>query len=185
MTNILFVFAMPEESHGEFEDQNVLYSGIGKVNASYALTKRLANDRPDLVINCGTAGSTKHPKGSVINCTQFLQRDMDVSALGFEKFQTPFSERPIMIEYANKIDDMTQGLCASGDSFDTTNNPDFDAVDMEAFALADICERENVAFLCLKYISDGADDSAHEDWNTTLTKASKALRKALEDHHII
>ena len=185
MTNTLLVFAMTEEAQGAFDDQNVLYTGIGKINAAYALTKSLAEQKPDLVINCGTAGSTKHAKGTIVNCTAFIQRDMDVTPLGFEKYQTPFSDRPITIETAERIDALPQGLCASGDSFDTTGNQDFDAVDMEAFALADICARENIPFLCLKYISDGADDSAHEDWNTTLMKASKALRSVLDKHSIL
>lgn len=178
LENPLFVFAMKEESRDAFSDYNVLHTGIGKVNASYALSKTIQAERPSIIINMGTAGSRKHDSGSIINCTRFIQRDMDVSVLGFEKWQTPFSDDPVVIEYGHAVNDLTQGTCGTGDSFDASEfAAKFDVVDMEAYALALICQRENIPFLCLKYISDGADDAAVTDWNAALDQAAKALRK--------
>ncbi|MFP4313638.1 MAG: nucleosidase [Alphaproteobacteria bacterium] len=176
----LLVFAMKEESKDVFTGYEVLHTGIGKVNAAYALTARLANNKPSIVINLGTAGSRKHKGGTIVNCTQFIQRDMDVTLLGFEKWQTPFSSDPVIIEHGKKIDGLTQGICGTGDNFDTSDNAiEFDAVDMEAYALALICARENIPFLCLKYISDGADDSAGKDWNKALEIAANSLKGSL------
>ena len=56
--NALFVFALESEEAGEFEQYNKLFTGIGKVNAAYALTKQLHTQRPELIINLGSAGST-------------------------------------------------------------------------------------------------------------------------------
>lgn len=41
-------------------------------------------------------------------------------------------------------------------------------------------KRENIPFLCLKYISDSANDSAATEWSEELHKASVKLRKTLD-----
>ncbi|MCB1651799.1 MAG: nucleosidase [Alphaproteobacteria bacterium] len=177
----LLVFAMEQEHQGLFDEHDVLHTQIGKVNAAYSLTRYLSRERPALVVNLGTAGSRRHAPASIVNPTSFMQRDMDVSALGFEKGQTPFSDDPVVIEYGHRIEVLPGGLCGSGDSFDTSVAAnDYDVVDMEAFALALICKRENIPFLCLKYISDGAGDGADEDFNLALHRAADALKEALD-----
>lgn len=176
----LLVFAMKEESQAMFDDYDVLHTQIGKVNATHALTKRIYEERPDVVLNLGTAGSRKHDGGQVINPTQFVQRDMDVTPLGFELFQTPFSDDPVVLKNGVAFAGMTGGVCGSGDNFDISEGAaGFDVVDMEAYALALVCAREDIPFGCLKYISDGADENAHEDWTTTLQKAAASLRMAV------
>lgn len=181
MSQPLLVFAMKEESQDVFSGYDVLHTGIGKVNAAHALTRRLLSAKPGLIINMGTAGSRKHKGGTIVNCTAFIQRDMDVTALGFAKFQTPFSSDPVRLEYGSKIEALPQGLCGSGDNFDTSENAgEFDVVDMEAYALALISMREKIPFLCLKYVSDGADGDAHEDWNASLHRTAERLKDALE-----
>lgn len=174
------VFAMKEEAQDVFSDFDVLHTGIGKVNAAFALTKSIVQSRPDVVVNMGTAGSGKFDRGSVVNCTSFIQRDMDVTALGIEKYKTPFSDDPVEIEYGLKLSNMPQGICGSGDNFDVSAANRFDVVEMEAYALALICQREQIPFLCLKYISDGADGNSSDDWNETLHKAAEALKSALD-----
>jgi adenosylhomocysteine nucleosidase len=181
MTKPLLVFAMEQESQDVFASYDVLHSGIGKVNAAYALTQRLAKAKPALVINMGTAGSRKHKGGSIINCTSFIQRDMDVTFLGFEKFQTPFSSDPVTISHGVALDGFTQGICGTGDNFDSTEHAgNFDVVDMEAYALALICQREKIPFLCLKYISDSADGNADTDWAAALHHTAEQLKNALK-----
>lgn len=177
----LLVFAMKEEAQDVFADYDVLHTQIGKVNAAHTLTRHIAKRRPELVINLGTAGSRKHAGGSIINPTQFIQRDMDVTILGFDPFQTPFSDDPKILEYGRRFDHLPGGVCGTGDNFDASEAAnDFDVVDMEAYALALVCSRENIPFACFKYVSDGADDGADEDWNAALHRAAEALKKALE-----
>lgn len=180
MEKPLLVFALAQESQDVFTDYDVLYTGVGKVNAAYALAKYLQNHKPSLVINLGTAGSVKHPGGAIINPTRFIQRDMDVTVMGFEKFQTPFSSDPVIIEYGLRAEGLPGATCGTGDHFDTSGDgTHYDVVDMEAFALALTCQRENVPFLCLKYISDGADENADQDWMEALHDTAEALRDAL------
>src|SRR5262249_40832640 len=151
--------------------------GIGKVNAVYALTRYLRKKKPGLVINMGTAGSPRHPGGTVVSCTRFVQRDMDVTALGFERWKTPFSDDPVLINHGLHVEGLPEGLCGTGDNFDASGAKDFDIVDMEAYALALVCQRESIPFMCLKYVSDGANDEAHKDWNETLRHAAEKLKE--------
>jgi adenosylhomocysteine nucleosidase len=79
--------ALEIESQGVFAQAGVpvLYTGVGKVNATYALTRRLADyrcaGRPlPHVVNFGTAGSRRFPLGALVGCHSFVQRDMDVGA---------------------------------------------------------------------------------------------------------
>lgn len=178
----LLVFALPQESQDVFDGYEILYTGVGKVNAVYTLTRRLLQGKPGMVINLGTAGSARHKAGSVVNPTSFVQRDMDVTALGFVKFQTPFSKDPVRLTGGQRAEDFPDGICGSGDNFAAVVAApvDYDVIDMEAYALALVCQREGVPFLCLKYISDGADESAATDWNAALHHTAEVLLAALK-----
>ena len=82
---VLIVCALPQETQGQLDDYEVLYTGVGKVNATMRLTRKfgkLGSHIPyHMVINYGTAGSRKYKKGKLIDCTKFIQRDMDVTGL--------------------------------------------------------------------------------------------------------
>ena len=99
--NILFVSALEIETQGKMDDYDVLYTGVGKVNATFALTRKfgkLGSFIPySCVVNYGTAGSRKIKKGKLVDCTRFIQRDMDVTGLGFQRGETPFEEDPPLI----------------------------------------------------------------------------------------
>lgn len=181
--NILIVSALEIETQGKLEDwrpYNLLITGVGKVNATYSLTKRLQIDgsmnydsRINLVINYGTAGSRKYKKGELIDCTRFIQRDMDVTGLGFQKGETPFEKEPsIVIESKSKFNPIgINATCGTGDNFveDRTNYYG-EVVDMEAYALAKVCHNFDVPFISFKYISDGADINANDDWEENVSK---------------
>ena len=49
-TKPLYVFALEQETQGLFDNHDVLYTGAGKVQAAYALTRRLSESRPTLVV---------------------------------------------------------------------------------------------------------------------------------------
>ena len=178
--NALFVFALESEEAGEFEGCNKLISGIGKVNAAYTLTKQLHTQRPDLIINLGSAGSNVFKRGEVVCCTRFIQRDMDVRGLGFAMYETPLSGIPPVLEYGLEMDGLQQGICGTGDSFQMDHSSaDYNIIDMEAYPLALTAMKEQIPFLCLKYISDGADGSAAEDWMVQVHLTARAFKKIL------
>ncbi len=173
---ILIVCALEIETQEKLKDYDVLYTGVGKVNATFALTRKfgkLGSYIPySLIINYGTAGSRKIKKGKLVDCTKFIQRDMDVTGLGFMKGETPFEDDPpITIETPKDVFNPIgrRATCGSGDNFveDKTNYYG-EVVDMEAYALAKVCYKYDVPFISFKYITDGADEQAHEDWESNL-----------------
>ena len=179
--NILIVSALDVETQVQLEDwkpHNLLITGVGKVNATYKLTKRLAVEgsidydaRINLVINYGTAGSRKIKKKTLVDCTKFIQRDMDVTGLGFMRGETPFEDKPpITIESTSEFNPIgRKATCGSGDNFVEDRSQYYgEVVDMEAYALAKVCHHYNVPFISFKYITDGADEQAHEDWEANL-----------------
>ena len=190
--NILIVCALEMETQDKLDDWEVIYTGVGKINATMKLVDRLTDynyARPELVINYGTAGSRKYEQGEVVDCTQFIQRDMDVTGLGFEIGQTPFEEDiPMRIQSESDFNPIGKNaLCGSGDSFMKGlpyawyKNQIGDVVDMEAYALAKVCHRYSVPFISFKYITDGADGDANIDWEKNVGNGIIKFKKKVLD----
>jgi len=164
----------------------VLYTGLGKVNAAYRLARALAQHRAQhgdvpRVVNFGTAGSPTLPAGSLVGCRRFVQRDMDVSGLGFPIGTTPFEDVPATLEFPRLFADLPEGVCGSGDRFET-GKPIVacDVIDMEAYALAKVCHLEGAAFAAAKFVTDGADGNAGVDWQENLPHAARAFVQLYE-----
>ena len=180
---ILIVCALKIETQNQLDDYNVLYTGVGKVNATYELVNHLVKiqDVPKLIINYGTAGSRKIKKKTLVDCTKFVQRDMDVTGLGFMRGETPFeSDPPLMLDFGitplNNI--KRRATCGSGDSFVEDRTQYYgEVVDMEAYALAKVCYLKDIAFVSFKYITDGADEQAHEDWEANLADGIEVFKE--------
>lgn len=181
--------ALPAEGAGRFEAAGVpvLYTGVGKVNAAIALTRRLAElardgERLPLVVNFGTAGSASLPTRTLVACRRFVDRDMDVGALGFAPGVTPFDELPPVIEFPAAFAGLPEAVCGSGDSFATARHGvDFDVVDMEAYALAKVCKLIRAPFACAKYVSDGADEHAAKHWKANVAGAAERFLALYRD----
>lgn len=182
-TSLLVVMALEIESQGALAelDVPVLYTGLGKVNAAYRLTRalterRLAHGALPTVVNFGTAGSPTLPAGSVVACRRFVQRDMDVSGLGFPLGATPFEEVPAMLEFDSLFPELVEGVCGTGDRFETGKpSVECDVIDMEAYALAKVCYLEGARFGAVKFVTDGADGDAGVDWQANLPRAARAF----------
>jgi adenosylhomocysteine nucleosidase len=183
LTDPLLVMALPMESQGVFEGAGipVLYTGVGKVNAAYALTRRLAEyaragARMPQVINFGTVGSQSLPTGAIVECHGFIQRDMDVTGLGVPMGVTPFEESSARLEFPRVFAQLPGAVCGTGDSFVTSKLAmECDVIDMESYALAKVCFLERVAFTAVKYVTDGADHAAGGDWRKNLKVAADAF----------
>ncbi len=185
--DILIVCALEQEVNGKLDGvlpdpRQIIYTGVGKVNATGQLTERLHSshlhylpEMPKLVINYGTAGSRELPIGELVDCTKFIQRDMDVRGLGFLKGQTPFEQEvPIILDYDHvQFNPIGKKLrCGTGDDFvqDYTVRSGYayssysDVFDMEAYALAKVCFVYNVDFISFKYITDNVNEHSPKDW---------------------
>ncbi len=181
LPRIIVVIALRVESSGVFEAAGVpvLYCGVGKVNAAIALTKELCRyaqqgEEMPLVVNFGSAGSRCFAPGTLVACQEFVQRDMDVSGLGFALGITPYDEAPSALIFDPVFTHLPAAVCGSGDSFATADiEVDCAVIDMEAYALAKVCWHENAAFGCVKYVTDGADHAAADDWQRNVHVAAE------------
>ena len=182
----LIVCALEVETQGLLKDYDVLYTGVGKVNATFELTRKFGKYGSyipyDMVINYGTAGSRKIKKKQLVDCTKFIQRDMDVTGLGFMKGETPFESDPsITIQSTSEFNPIgRKASCGSGDSFveDRTNYYG-EVVDMEAYALAKVCYHYDIPFISFKYITDGADEQSHEEWEENLVDGIREFKNKI------
>ena len=172
--NRIFVAALKEETPNlDFFH----YTGVGKINATYNLTKIIHKYRPKEIINYGTVGAINKKLNGIIECTKFYQRDMDVSNLmNLNIGQTPFDNISEIIHSDSGYS------CGSGDNFVTKQiSIKVDVVDMEAYAIAKVCKLENINFRCFKFISDYADETAAIDWVKNCEKGAKLFEHKLKE----
>ena len=178
MKDIVLV-AVKEEAPDLAYMMNLFYTGVGKVNAAMVASEVIAKYRPRRIINFGTAGGITVLPG-FYQCTQFVQRDMTCTALGCVPGQTPF-------ETAVYLGDTVGLTCSTGDNF--VMNPDLeipaDIVDMEAYAIAKACARYRVEFVCWKYISDQANQNAHNDWQQQVAQGQSHYISKLKDLQLL
>ena len=188
----LIVCALELETQGQLDDDyNVVYTGVGKINATFHLQSKLGEiynsyqELPKLVINYGTAGGRRILIGQLVDCTKFIQRDMDATALGFDKGQTPFEEDVPLVLDSTKVKFNPIGkhyVCGSGDNFveDIENEIDYiDVFDMEAYALARVCSYYNVPFISFKYITDNVNEHSSKDWEENCSDGIKKFKEIL------
>jgi adenosylhomocysteine nucleosidase len=179
MSDMALIMALPNESKGLFEAAGIQvhYSGIGKVNAAFKAFEVIQNTGCKTLLNLGTAGSSHFQAHELVEVTRFVQRDMDVSPLGFEVGTTPMDTAfPAAIELDSYFEHLTKGTCGTGDSFETgVPKVDCNLVDMEGYALAKVCKKLDVRLISVKYISDGADGTAHLDWQENLLLGAQKL----------
>lgn len=179
MSDIALIMALANESKGLFEQAgiDVHYSGIGKVNAAFKAYEVIQKTGCKILINLGSAGSSVFDAHALVEVSQFVQRDMDVSALGFPVGLTPMdNDHPAEINLQPFFIDLPKGICGTGDSFATAAaKVACNLVDMEGYAIAKVCKKLGVRFVSVKYITDGANDTAHLDWEENLLLGAQKL----------
>ena len=182
--DILIVCALKNEIPNGLRDWNLIYTGCGKINAAYELTKYIySNPPPKLIINFGTAGSNEIPIHTLVGCTKFIQRDMDVTGLGFARGPTPFETSSHIIDFSH-IQTITKSdyLCGTGDNFVEDISAEIESIDvfdMEAYAIAKVCYNNNIDFVSYKYITDNANQNSNDDWVDNCSKGVNEFKKVL------
>ena len=171
------------------------WSGWGKVCAARAATRLLAAAPDlDLLLFTGVAGAADAAlqQWDVVLADAVMQHDMNASPL-FPRFTLPplNSDRlqpdPEWLAWASRALDAARtagelkgfgtirpGLIATGDQFIgdaavlqelKAALPDLQAVEMEGGAVAQVAEQEEVPWLVLRVISDGADEAAAQSFS--------------------
>ena len=183
-SSILFVMALAEEGVLLPPGSQCLITGIGKINAAMKLAEYLSNhpDTVQQVINLGSAGGVGLPKGECFLVNQTVQFDMDVSPLGFARFETPFDTLDDKVTVDSKALShlgLSQAPCFTSDRFVAGKAlpPAAALVDMEAYALAKTCAYFGVPFAAIKYVTDQADAQASDDWGNQLETCGQALSR--------
>ena len=170
-TNTLIVVALEDElPRSLVKDWRVIYTGIGKINAVIETGIAVEEEKPDFILNFGTAGSSRGNITGLHEVTLFKQRDMDLSPLGFDKGTTPLDE----------IADIALGReglsCGTGDNFVNGDQEVVtDLYDMEAYALAKFCLKKHIDFYCFKFVSDQANEDAPEDWKDSVSSGAEVF----------
>jgi adenosylhomocysteine nucleosidase len=156
----------------------VIYSGIGKVNASIATFRAIQEYNPNLIINFGTVGRITPNLSGLIQIGSVIQRDMIAEPLA-PRGTVPFSNRP------NKFVSISNGhICGTGDSFvtqqdDWLSQNGVDVVDMELFAIASVAHEHKIDWLSYKFISDDANDSSSQEWSKQVNQGQKLFIEKL------
>ena len=179
----ILLVALKEELPVSPANYKVIYTGVGKVNAAYETTRAIieANQlgfQPE-VYNFGTAGSCKKELSGLHRVTKFIQRDMNAEPL-MPRGYTPFDEQQLSIEHTEHGVTLGTGdqFVHELESWYMDNN--IDLVDMEAYAIASVCKKMNVEFICYKYISDyvGTPHQS-EAWNKNVANGINEILKIL------
>ena len=146
--------------------------GVSKVNAAMAAEILCLKYGVDLILNAGVAGcATSLPTGSLVIASEFLQHDVDTTAVGdpiglvstVNQVLFPTWEPDRCVEILQSMDvQAATGRVATGDWFATkspraqwirdTFSPQL--VEMEGGAIAQVCLRNGVKFVALKSVSD-------------------------------
>ena len=162
--------------------------GIGKVNSAYSVTKMLMlEDDFDFVINMGLAGGMlgNQKMGDILIGEEYVQADFDLTAFGRAMGEVPGSEKcvsddPFVCLLKKVIKEKgysyEKGLMASGDVFLADKDRkkaienEFNPIsfDMESAPIAEICGKMEVPFVCLRVVSDNADESAADHFDLSI-----------------
>ncbi len=189
--SVLFVMAAPSE-YGPCLRAKItpLMIGVGPVEAAINLMAFLgaqaaADALPDLVISLGSAGSRSLPQTGIFQVLSVSYRDMDVSALGFERGRNPLLDLPATVALPHAVPSLsgaslsTGGNMVSGAAYDQI---DADMVDMETFAVWRACQKYGLPMIGLRGISDGQSELRHiSDWKEYLHVIDAKLAHTLDE----
>ena len=187
---VLFVMAAQAEYGPHLRSRfTPLITGVGPVEAAVVLSAALSrmaalSSLPDIVVSLGSAGSRTLEQTGVYQVASVSYRDMDASALGFAKGQTPFLDLPVTLELAHRIPGIPAAILSTGANIVSGAAYDgivADMVDMETFALLRACQRFNAPLIGLRGISDGAAELRHvSDWTEYLHVIDEKLADAVD-----
>lgn len=188
---ILFVMAASAEYGAQLQQLiKPLMIGVGPVEAAVNLTAELASlthqgKKPDLIVSLGSAGSQHLKQTEVYQAASLSYRDMDASALGFEKGTTPFLDIPAIVEMEHFLSSVPKASLSTGANI--VSGEDYEAinaemVDMESFAIWRVCEKFAMPMIGLRGISDGEKELQQiSDWTEYLHIIDEKLGLVLQE----
>ena len=176
MKILLVVATKSEIIKDKFKDFDVIVTGVGIVNTTFYLTKKLGKKDYDLVINMGVAGSFSDEIkiGDVVEVVED-----NFSEIGFEDGNS-FSEfTNFRIKNSFKVNERTNLKKAKGITVNTVHGnektiteivsrltPDVES--MEGAACFMVCEKFEIPCIQIRAISNKVEKRNTENWNLPL-----------------
>lgn len=149
----------------------ICFCGVGKANAASATMNMIINFHPTKIINIGMCGTCK-PNISIndlLIIDSLMYCDVDLTSLNYPPNQLPNEKKNYLINQTNVLllkklfNNAKIGSLATADSFINIKNIEqFPTIiqekiigfDMEATAIAQVCNKANLDLICLKIVSD-------------------------------
>lgn len=192
---------MALEGNGRRLEIHAVQCGIGKVNAASAVSFLIADDGARMIFNAGLSGAVSgFHRGDLVAGASYVECDFDLSAVGLPAGQKPgqdwvYHADPALLRLALAYGGVQPGALGTGDFFLTDaaikqqyiERFGITAFDMETAAIASVCHKSKIPFLCLRKISDDADDAATEHYREMNKRAEDTLTNVLQElfHRIL
>ena len=160
----------------QFSAHEILITGVGILETTLELTKKLALNSYDLVINAGIAGSfdNKIKIGDVVEVTEDI-----LSELGYEENKTFFEFKNFSVRNKFTVDSKTDLLKVKSITVNTVSdnkstikkiknrlNPDIET--MEGAAVFRVCNDFNIPCIQIRSVSNFVGERNKKDWNIDL-----------------
>jgi len=179
----------------------VAYSKIGCAFSALTATLLIEHFKCDTLLFSGVAGAinSDYKIGDMIVANRLCKHDLDITAFGHPPGFVP--EGKVFIHSSKELVDLAKEVAeskgielkeatiATGDQF--VSSPDVkekisntfnaDAIEMEGYPVALVCDALNVPFVVLRAISDSADMDASFDFDTFLEESAKVSANFILD----
>ena len=179
------------------KDVVVVQCGMGKVNAAIATQILIERFQTNLIINVGCAGCLNESLeiGDFVVSKEVVQHDYDVSAIGFQKGEIPYTGKVSFHadddlincakEAIQKIASnrhVVVGRICTGDQFISSDdqkenillNYQGDCAEMEGAAVGQTAYLNHVPFVIIRAMSDKANNQAgSEDFSSYVEQVTK------------
>lgn len=170
----LFLVATPLELPEDIDKNikcRIIFTGMGKVNASIAATQAIHTRIFDRIINIGTCGSFNHSLTGLHQCRNFVNLDGC----------SDFNKECLTFDGGGTCIGSQDSFCVDPErSGHAIIKPDL--VDMESFAIATVCKRFDIPFECYKYITDYVGLNSSHDWFTHAKRCHESLIGVIHDY---
>jgi len=171
----------------------IAYSKIGCAFSTLTATILIEHFGCDRLLFSGVAGAINDTFkiGDIIYADKLCKHDLDITAFGHPHGFVPEGKVYIypdsnLISIAKEVAkergiDLKEGTIATGDQFiSSTKKKEWikttfhaDALEMEGYSVALVCDALNIPFFILRAISDSADSDASFDFDTFLEHSAK------------
>ena len=159
---------------------DIVYSGVGKINATATSIRAIHELAPKRIVNFGTVGKINSALHGLLEIGKVIQRDMMTVPLA-PRGQTPFCPKPS--QYLSLGGEHT---CGTGDSFVTAHDPwlvsqGVGVGDMELFAIANMAYQFNIPWQSFKYVTDDANADSGNEWTHRVNHGQELYLEKLKE----